>query len=111
MTEGSSKSYGSILKATAILGSASAVSIVFGVIRTKLFAVFLGPSGVGLIGIYNSITSMISVLAGMGVNRSGVRQIAEASGGRDRVLIALTIRSVRYTSAVLGALGAILLAA
>jgi tRNA A-37 threonylcarbamoyl transferase component Bud32 len=39
---------------------------------------FLGPTGVGLYGLYASVYDLARTLAGLGINTSGVRQIAEA---------------------------------
>lgn len=72
-------------------------------------ALLLGPSGVGLIGIYNSVTDLIVQLAGMGIGTSGVRQIAESTGSKDDLQIAKTTLTLRRTSIFLGAIGMILL--
>ena len=64
----------------------------------------------GLVGVYGSITGLVSTLAGMGITFSGVRQIAEANGRGDRAKIARTIIAVRRVSFFLGILGAALLA-
>ena len=42
-----SAGYRSILKATALIGGASALGIVVGLVRTKVLAVLLGPAGLG----------------------------------------------------------------
>lgn len=73
-------------------------------------AVWLGPAGVGLMGLYSSITELASTAAGMGISSSGVRQIAEAAGSGDEQRIAITIKTLRRTVFVLGAIGAIVLA-
>ena len=54
------------------------MNIGIGIVRTKAMAILLGPAGFGLFGIYNSVANISQTLAGMGVNSSGVRQIAEA---------------------------------
>lgn len=74
-------------------------------------AVLLGPAGIGLMGLYMTITSLASTLAGMGIGTSGVRQIAEAAGTQDQERIARTIKALRRTALVLGTAGAFLLAA
>ena len=61
------------------------LNIGIGIVRTKVFAVLLGPAGFGLMGLYGSIVDLAQSIAGMGVNSSGVRQIAESVGtGDDR---------------------------
>lgn len=100
-------SYGQIFRSTAWIGGASAIQILLGMVRTKCLALWLGPTGVGLIGIYNSIIELASTAAGMGVGSSGVRQIAEAAGSGDEQRIATTIKTLRRTALALGALGAV----
>jgi PST family polysaccharide transporter len=72
-------------------------------------ALLLGPSGYGLFGLYGSIANLAQSLAGMGVNSSGVRQIAAAVGSGNSEQVALTTVVLRRTSIVLGALGALFL--
>ncbi|HTQ50834.1 MAG TPA: O-antigen translocase [Candidatus Acidoferrales bacterium] len=101
--------YGQILKSSALIGGSSVLKLGIGIVRNKAMAVLLGPSGIGLIGLYNSIIDLAQNIAGMGVNSSGVRQIAEAVGSGDNEKIARTAIVLRRTALVLGALGAALL--
>lgn len=101
--------YGQILKSSALIGGSSVLNIAIGIVRTKVMAILLGPAGVGLVGLYNSIADLTQSLAGMGINSSGVRQIAEAAGTHDTERIALTATVLRRTSVLLGVLGSILL--
>ena len=105
------KSYGQILKSTAVIGGSSVVNIGFAIIRNKGMAVLLGPEGVGLMGLYSSIVDLAQTLGGLGVQASGVRQIAEASGTGDEQRIARTAKVLRRISLLLGLIGAVLLAA
>jgi len=102
-------SYGQILKSSALIGGSSALNIAIGIVRTKAMAMLLGPAGFGLFGLYSSIADLTQSIAGMGVNTSGVRQIAEAAGSDDADRIGRTAAVLRRTSILLGALGAILL--
>ena len=100
-------SYGQILRSTALIGASSVATVALGVVRTKVVAVLLGPAGVGLFGLYGSIAELTQSIAGMGVNSSGVRQIAAAVGSGDTARVARTVAVLRRTSLVLGALGAL----
>ena len=106
---GEKSSYGQILKSTALVGGSSVVNIAMGIVRTKAMAMLLGPAGFGLAGLYLSIANLTQSVAGMGVNSSGVRQIAEAAGSGDEERIARTAAVLRRTSVLLGALGAVVL--
>tara|TARA_R110002110_G_scaffold281153_2_gene495751 strand:+ start:1764 stop:3233 length:1470 start_codon:yes stop_codon:yes gene_type:complete len=63
-----------------ITGGAQAVNIIISIIRMKVLAVFLGPSGVGLLSVYNNLQELVRQAAGLGMSSSGVRQIASARG-------------------------------
>lgn len=99
-------SYGEILRSSVLVGGSSVLNIAIGIIRTKAMALLLGPSGVGLFGLYGSVADLIQSIAGLGINSSGVRQIAEAAGTGDTMQMARTAAILRRTSIVLGVLGA-----
>jgi PST family polysaccharide transporter len=101
--------YAQILKSTALIGGSSALNIAVGIVRTKAMAVLLGPAGFGLMGLFGSIADVAQSIAGMGVNNSGVRQIAVAVGTGDSERIARTVVVLRRISILLGILGAVLL--
>src|SRR5262245_2474649 len=72
-------SYGQILKSSALIGGSSLMNVGIGIVRNKAMALLLGPAGFGLTGIYTSLSELALNIAGMGINSSGVRQIAEAA--------------------------------
>jgi O-antigen/teichoic acid export membrane protein len=67
-----------MIKSMLIIGSAQAVNILISIVRMKVLAVLLGPSGVGLLSIYNSLLGMVQQTAGLGMESSGVREIASS---------------------------------
>ena len=70
-------------------------------------AVLLGPAGVGLIGVFISITGLLEQVTGKGISSSGVRQIAEASvsGNEKKIAIAvLTLRRIVLFAGIAGML-------
>jgi PST family polysaccharide transporter len=103
------ETYGQIVRSSALVGGSSVLNIAIGIVRTKLMAVLLGPAGFGLFGLYGSITTLTQTLAGMGINSSGVRQIAEAAGSDNSERIAQIAVVLRRISILLGLLGAVLL--
>src|ERR1700674_3077933 len=84
------QSYGQILKSSALVGGSSVLNIGIGIVRTKAMAMLLGPGGFGLFGLYGSIANLTQTVAGMGINSSGVRQIAAAVGSGEKTRIAHT---------------------
>lgn len=103
------ETYGEILRSSALVGGSSLLNIAIRIVRTKAMAFLLGPAGFGLAGLYGAVESLTENVAGMGINSSGVRQIAEAVGSNDRERIAQTATVLRRTSIVLGLLGSVLL--
>ncbi|MBE0454280.1 MAG: oligosaccharide flippase family protein [Roseovarius sp.] len=75
MTETNSRG---LLRSMAIIGSAQAVHIVLTVLRAKVVALLLGPSGIGLLSMLNSLREMTSLGAGLGLSSSGVRELSHA---------------------------------
>lgn len=69
-------SHRQIFRSSAVIGSASIISILIGVINVKVIAVLLGASSVGLLGIYQNVIGVASTFLGFGVSRSGVRELA-----------------------------------
>lgn len=69
-----------LIKSMLIIGSAQMVNIVNLIIRMKALAILLGPAGVGLLSIYNSLHNLVVTAAGLGMGSSGVREIAAARG-------------------------------
>lgn len=109
MSNSANNNVGQILRASAIMGSSSAVSIVGGIIRAKVMAVLLGPTGIGLMGLLQSILTTAGTVSGMGLASSGVRQIAEAHAEGDPERLAYTRGALWYGALVLGFLGALAL--
>jgi PST family polysaccharide transporter len=102
-------SYGQILKSTALIGGSQLIGIGVGIVRTKAMAVMLGPAGFGLMGLYSSIAELTQAAAGLGINSSGVRQMAEAAGTGDTDRIARTATVLRQVSIAVGLFGAVIL--
>ena len=53
-------SYRGILKATSLFGGVKVYEILIEIIKSKFIALLLGPTGVGVQGLYTSGTQMIS---------------------------------------------------
>lgn len=81
-----------------IIGSAQAVNIVISIVRMKVLAVLVGPAGVGLLGIYNSLQSTVGSVAGLGLGNSGVRDIASSKGD---VAVLSRVRTVLFAAGLI----------
>jgi len=102
-------SYAQILKSTFVMGGSSIVNIFLGIVRHKVIALLLNPSGMGLLGIYQSITNLTSTVSGIGINESGARQVALAFGTGDDLAISRTYLSLRRIAFFTGICGSVLL--
>lgn len=69
-----------LVKSMIIIGSAQSVNILVSLMRMKVLAILLGPTGVALLATFNSVMSTGTTLAGLGLGASGVRQIAASRG-------------------------------
>lgn len=96
----------SIIKAMSLFGGTQLFSIACSIIRTKLIAIWIGPVGVGLFGLYNSAIDMIGNLSNLGIRSSSVRDISIACIHGDRKRIAQVLNVVRRWSWLLGVIGA-----
>lgn len=74
----------SLFKVTAIMSSATVIILFFNLLKSKAFAIILGPSGVGLysilISLYTTIISLTSITSGGSI----VKKIAEANSNDDK---------------------------
>lgn len=107
--KGEPTSHSEALKSSAVIGGSTAIVLLIRMIRTKVLAVLLGPIGIGLEAIYDSITSVAKTAADLGVSTSGVRQIAAATGTGDQAVITRTIMTLRRVCVILGTIGAVAL--
>ncbi len=83
-----------ILSATSVLGGASLITLLLSLVRTKAFALLLGPTGIGLLGLINNLLNSGTILAGMGITTSGVRLLSADHARGER-------RSIGHTRTVL----------
>ena len=83
-------SFARILRSSALMGGAQAVTLAMAFLRAKLIAVLIGPSGIGLMGVFNAFNSNLSTVAGWGLGTSAVRTVAGAAEGeRERKVAAV----------------------
>ena len=101
-------SHSTALKSTSIVGGSQFVGILISIVRTKIIAVLIGPSGVGLIGVFQGIIDLLRNATGFGISFSCVKSIAEASGRNDNQSISKAITILRRWVWATGILGMII---
>jgi antigen flippase len=104
----SDESQKQILKATSIIGGAQFLSIVIGIVRTKAVALLLGPYGLGVVGMLQSIIDIVRNATGFGLNYSAVKDVAEADASGSIHKLNETITVLRNLVLWTGLLGTVL---
>lgn len=102
-----SSEYRSIFKATSLFGGVRVFSILISIIRSKIVAVLIGTTGVGIVGLFTSGTSLIQSITQLGLSQSAVRDVSEAhaSGNQARVNRVVTVlRRLVWFTGLLGML-------
>lgn len=99
--------YGHVLKYTGIFGGVQGLNILVGLVRNKLVALLLGPSGMGLASLYNTTINFISQSTTLGISISAVRHVSELFDSGDEERILHFVKVVRAWSMLTGLLGAL----
>lgn len=110
MSENNQSSYRSIFKATSLFGGVQIYQILIQIIKSKFVAVLLGPTGVGIMGLYQSGLQLVQQISSMGLAQSAVRDVSEANGSNDLQKIAKIVTVVRKLVWFTGLLGLIVVA-
>lgn len=87
---------GAVLTSPAIAAvTAQGLRMAVNLIVVKLIAVFVGPSGMGVLGHFMSLTTMVSVFAGGGIGNGIAKYVAEYRG-RPRRLVRFMSSATTY---------------
>jgi PST family polysaccharide transporter len=105
MSESSKSSYDQILRSSSLIGGAQGINLLLGMVRVKFAAVLIGPPGVGLVANFAAIQGLVGNVAGLGIQSSAVRDVAEAVGRGDEETIGRTILTLRRISRLTGLIG------
>lgn len=99
------ESYSHILKYTGIFGGVQGLNILIGLVRNKLLAILLGPSGMGLASLFNTTVGFISQATNLGISFSAVKNLSEAFESGDSQSIEHVVKIVRSWSMLTALLG------
>lgn len=102
----SNANYKSLFKATGLFGIVEVIRMLLRVFVNKSASYFLGPAGVGILGLVENIAQLIISLTGFGVQFTGVREIA-ANKLSDEKTLNKTIKFVNIFVIATGILAAI----
>lgn len=95
----SKASYRQILKATSLFGGVQFFNILIALFRTKIIAVLIGPTGIGIASLLNSTTDLVAGFTNFGLNTSAVKAIAESDGDKEKLsrIVNVLYRLVWFT--------------
>ena len=106
MTE-SQQSYRNILKVTSLFGGVQTLNTLFSIARTKFVALWIGPEGMGVLGLLNTGLNLMGSLTDFGLGTSAVRDLAVSNGELDPEKTTKTIGVIQRLVWLTGLLGAI----
>lgn len=108
MTEDTKKeenSFKNILKGTSLFGGVQVFNILISAVRMKFVAVILGPSGMGVAGLFNTASLTIQQFSSLGLNLSLVKEVGRSKEDEGNLADLLAAsRPLILMSAMLGAL-------
>ena len=73
-----------LIKTSLLSGFATIIKILIGFVLNKILAVYVGPSGVALLGQFNNYSGVLTTFGNGGINSGVTKYIAEYSGDKDR---------------------------
>ena len=98
-------SYSHILKYTGLFGGVQGLNILVGVVRNKLVALILGPSGMGLLALFSSTIKLVGDSTNLGLSVSAIRELSSAYDDNDQHALLHRIDVFRHWSLFASMLG------
>ncbi|OAB25710.1 polysaccharide transporter, PST family [Flavobacterium fryxellicola] len=74
-----------LLKVISLNSISVAVSFVLGIISTKIISIYLGASGMALLGSFRNFTSMMKSIATLGINNSFIKVFVENKDNKNEL--------------------------
>ncbi len=100
-------SHKSIVKAIGVFGSMQFFKLLIGLVTTKFAAIFLGPSGIGLLGLIKNALNVITSITSFGFSTVSIKEIAVNLNDTDKSKLQKSIQVVKRTGLYLGILGCV----
>lgn len=101
-------SHKTILKATSVFGIMQVVKMIISITGNKFVAVFLGPVGIGTVGLLNNVLNIISSVTSFGISTVSVREIAVANVDSNPKKMSDTISLLQKMALCIGFFGALI---
>ncbi|RLD28878.1 MAG: O-antigen translocase [Bacteroidetes bacterium] len=101
-------SYRQILKATSLLSGVQVFSILISIAKSKFAAIFIGPAGIGIIGLLNSTLNLIIGFTKLGLDVSAVKEISVANEETQPDKVVRVINVLSRLTWITGIFGAVI---
>lgn len=108
MAENDRNSYSSIFKAIGLFGGVKFIQIIVGIIKNKLVALLLGPSGMGIYGLITSNTQLVKSITDCGLHTSSIRELSKSYTSGDEAKTSRTISVFRKLVILTGLVGSVI---
>ena len=93
------------LKGTALFGSVGILNIVISIVKSKIVAVLLGPTGMGVLGLFNSSVDLINKSSNFSLRTSAIKDISGAYASQDEIKLSKTYSIFKKLIILTGLLG------
>ncbi|MCD8235404.1 MAG: oligosaccharide flippase family protein [Prevotellaceae bacterium] len=90
--------YDHVIKYTGLFGGVQGITMLMSIVRNKIAALLLGPSGIALVSIYNKVMNLINQSTNFGISFSAVRHVAELFDAGDEKQVVDFVNTVRTWS-------------
>ena len=104
-TNSEAATYGHVLKYTGLFGGVQVLTMLVALVRNKIAALLLGPSGMAIVALLNNAVSLINQGTNFGISFSAVKHVAELSEASDREELEDYVHTVRLWSLITALLG------
>lgn len=104
----SQNAYRQVFKATSLFSGVQFVKIIAAILRSKFAAIFIGPVGIGILGVLNSTLNLISGITKLGLDTSSIKEIALANKEENKNKVSKLIYILRRLLWVTGVFGTII---
>ena len=98
-----------VVKATSLFGDVQVITILISIVRSKIIALLIGPTGMGIASLLNTTLNLVDAATNLGLNRSAVKDISYAKNNDSPVKTVRTVRVLQRLVWFTGLGGALLM--
>ena len=106
--EAADVTYDHVIKYTGLFGGVQGITMLASVVRNKIVSVLLGPSGLALINIYNTVVRFLNDSTNLGISFSAVKHLSELYEKGNKEEIEDNVVTIRTWCLLTGLFGCLL---